>query len=515
VAETNKKVMVIGLDGATFDLIKPWAEAGELPTLKKLMDGGVHGPLKSTIPFATIPAWPSFATGCNPGKHGFYDSIKERDNGYEWTVELFPSKANKQTTLWDILSHEGWKVAVINVPSTFPPTEVNGYMITGMFTPPGARYTYPPEFQVELERELGRYDIFFSSLFSKNPELLLKDLGVTLDQRIKATLYLWKEKSPDFLFVVDNGTDKAEHEFWRFIDPSNPLYSIEDVRMYGNPLLEYYQKVDAALAEIIELLDKDTTLIVMSDHGQGSLKKFMNLNLFLIQEGFMVIKKETISRLRYFLFNHGYCPRNLYNALTKLGVARFAGERISQRTRLSLLNKLFFSTADINWSKTKAFASGVTGGICLNVIGRQSQGTVKFGSEYETLRDRLIEKLSQLRDPESGNEVVDTVAKREEVYFGPYLDKAPDIILTAKEGYEFFGMYGFSFSKVIETTFGNSGSHRPDGVFMAMGSDIKRGVEIERANIVDLAATILHILSIPIPQYMDGRVLGEIFEAKK
>ncbi len=278
----SKKVIVFGLDGATFDLIKPWAQEGKLPTLKRLMDEGVHSTLTSTIPFATIPAWPSFATGCNPGKHGFYDFFKQKDNSYELTVELLPSKAIKQPILWDILSQANKKVALINVPSTYPPTKVNGYMITGMLTPPRAKYTYPPELQSELKRELGRYNIFFSLLSAKNPNALVEDLEETLEQRLKATLYLWKEKQPDYLMVVDSGIDRAEHELWRFLDPSNPLYSSKDIEIYGNPLLRYYQKADKGLAKVLELLDDNTTLIVMSDHGQGSLKKFVNLNLFLI-----------------------------------------------------------------------------------------------------------------------------------------------------------------------------------------------------------------------------------------
>ncbi|MCK4454425.1 alkaline phosphatase family protein, partial [Candidatus Parcubacteria bacterium] len=157
--KSSKKVMVIGLDGATFDLIKPWAEEG------------VHGNLKSTIPYATIPAWPSFATGCNPGKHGFYDFFKEKGNSYALTVEMLPYRAVKQLTLWAILSYYNKKVAVINVLSTSPSTKVKGYMITGMLTPQSAKYTYPPEFQEVLERELGGYNVFSSSLSAKKPDV--------------------------------------------------------------------------------------------------------------------------------------------------------------------------------------------------------------------------------------------------------------------------------------------------------------------------------------------------------
>jgi len=513
---SNKKVIVIGLDGATFDLIEPWVRKGKLPTFEKLMKEGVYGTLNSTIPYATIPAWPSFATGCNPGKHGFYDFFKEKDDGYEMTVELYPSKAIKQLTIWEILSQYGKKVVVINVPGTYPPKKINGYIITGMLTPPGARYTYPPEFQKELIEKIGEYKVFFSALSAKDPEILLKDLERTLEMRIKVTEYLWKEKKPDFLMIVDNGSDRAQHELWRFIDPLNPLYNPDEIKKFGNPLLRYYQIVDNALQRIINLLDEDTILIIMSDHGQGPLRKFVNLNMFLIQEGFMAVKKKALSRIRYFLFNHGFSPRNLYDFLRKFHIERYASDRINQERRLSLLNKFFFSTSDIDWPKTKAFASGVTGAITINLKGRQPQGRVRLGKEYEKLREEIIDKLHKLKDPETGNKVVSNVYKREEIYKGPYLNKAPDIIAIANEGYEFFGMYGFPFSQVVESTFGNSGSHRPNGIFMCVdGAEkgiIKRGVRVESVSILDIAPTILHIMGLPASPGMDGVALDKILE---
>jgi len=506
------RVMIIGLDGATFDLIKPWAEEGYLPTFKELLENGTHGPLKSTIPFATIPAWPSFATGCNPGKHGFFDFFKEKKNSYDLSVELYPSKAIKQPTLWEILSRYNKKVAVINVPGTYPPTEVNGYIITGMLTPPGAKFTYPAEFQEELISKIGHYNVFFSALSAKNPDVLLEDLEKTLKTRLKALEYLWKEKKPDFLMMVDNGTDRAEHELWRFLDPLNPLYNPKEIEKYGNPLLKYYQIVDDALQRIIEFLDDDTILFIMSDHGQGTLRKFVNLNLFLIKKGHMKIRNNIMTKLKYLLFNHGFTPFNIYKVLRKLGIERLASDRVDNQRKLSILNRFFFSTSDIDWSKTKAFASGVTGAISLNVKGRQPQGIIKYDKEYEDLREEIISDLFELEDSETGERIVKETYKREEIYDGPYLDMAPDIIAVPRDGYEFFGMYGFSSNKDVEVTHGNSGSHRPYGIFMAMGRGVKKGIKINGARIIDIAPTVLHVMGVPIPSHMDGAILMKIFE---
>jgi len=506
----GKKVIVFGLDGATLDLIKPWAKEGYLPNFKDLLDNGVHGPLLSTIPHATVPAWPSFATGCNPGKHGFYDFFKEEKGGYEWTVEMKPSYAVKKPTIWEYLSQRGKKCAVINVPATFPPKRINGYIVSGMLTPPGFAYTYPAVLERELKAAIGKYDVFFSSATSKNPEVVLEDLKETLYQRIRAAEYLWKEKEPDFMMLVDNGTDRAEHTFWKFIDPLNPLQIKEDIERYGNPLLDYYKIVDGALRRVLDLADENTVVLLISDHGQGSLKRIVNLNLFLIEEGFMKVKRRVLSSLRYGLFKLGISPSNLYAMLERIGSERLTLDRVSPKKRMSILNSFFFSTRDIDWSRTVAFASGVTGGLKLNVKGREPEGIVESGQEYDALRSQIIDRLEKLTDPDCAEKVVRSVHLREEVYQGAYVEKAPDILARTGEGYEFFGMYGFPSNAIVKDTFGNSGGHTDHGILIAQGPEIVEGKDIGGARIIDIAPTVLSILGMPIPEYMDGRVLRDL-----
>jgi len=288
------------------------------------------------------------------------------------------------------------------------------------------------------------------------------------------------------------------------LDPENPLYNEEEVKKYSNPLLKYYKTVDKFLKKVMEIIDKDTTLFLMSDHGQGPLRKFINLNMLLIEEGFMKIKDGSKNKIRYWLFKHGFTPKNIYDLLRKIGLERYASDRLSIKTRLRLLNKLFFSSSDIDWSKTVAFASGVTGAITINLKGRQPQGIVKK-EEYEEIREQLIEVLLKFRD--DGNKIVKNVYKREEIYHGPYLDKAPDLVAVPAEYYEFFGMHGFTFDKIVIPTFGNSGSHRPYGIFMAYGKDVAKGKKIKGANIIDVAPTILNVMGLPIPKEMDGKII--------
>lgn len=510
--ETSKKVVVIGLDGATFDLIKPWAKEGKLPTFKKLVDEGAHGNLRSTIPHVTIPAWPSFATGVNAGKHGLYDFFREVGESYNPKVELQPSRSIKVPTLWQILSKYNKRVAIINVPSTFPPTKVNGYMITGLLTPPGAEYTYPAGFEKELVDKIGNYSVFSSSSAWKGSlDLFMTDLEKALEERVKATLYLL-EKDIDFLMVVDSGTDRAGHELWRFIDRSSPIFDPNELSTYGNLLLKYYQEVDKALRTILSKLNKRDTLFIMSDHGMGPVRKFISLNSFLMQQGFMKIKKGLASKSRYFFFNKGWDIYNLDRFLRKLQIQRYISKTVSNEQKSSLAERFFFSSMDIDWAKTTAYALGAPGGIRVNRKGREPEGIVTPGGEYEKVRDNLINKLHSASDPFNGEKIVNDIFKCEEIYHGPYIEKAPDIIAMPKENYEFFRAYRFPFVSVVQTTVGHSGSHRLNGVFMAVGEEIKKGREIKDANIIDLAPTILHTMDVPVPTNMDGKVLKEIFE---
>lgn len=510
--ESSKKVVVIGLDGATLDLIKPWAEEGKLPTFKEMLTEGVHGILRSTIPHVTIPAWPSFATGVNPGKHGLYDFFKDDGETYNPKIEPQPSRAIKVPTLWQILGEQDKRVAIINVPSTFPPTKVNGYMITGLLTPPGAEYTYPTGFEKELVDKIGNYSVFSSpSAWKGSLDLFMADLEKALEERVKATLYLL-EKDIDFLMVVDSGTDRAGHELWRFIDRSSPIFDPDELAKYGNLLLKYYQEVDRALKTILSKLNKEDTLFIMSDHGMGPVRKFISLNIFLMQQGFMKIKKGPVSKIRYFFFNNGWTFFNLDRFLRKLQIELYISKTVSNQQKSSLAERLFFSSRDIDWTKTTAYALGSQGGIRINLKGRESEGIVTPGAEYKKVRDDLINKLHSASDPSNGEKIVNDVFRCEEIYHGPYIEKAPDIIAMPKENYEFSRAYRFPFASVVQTTVGHSGSHRLNGVFMAVGEEIKKDREIKNANIIDLAPTILHTMDVPVPTNMDGKVLKEIFE---
>lgn len=507
----SHKVLVIGLDGATFDLITPWAEAGYLPILQKLMNEGAYGELESTIPPMTGPAWTSFATGTNPGQHRLYDWVARESDSYEFIpVTALDGKA---PTIYSLLSEAGKRVCAFNVPMTYPPTPVNGVMISGMPAPSTKNViTYPEPLFGEIMEAVGDYILYPDpgrAYSDSGIDSFLERLYRCTELRIKTLDYLRQRENWDFCMMVFNGTDTISHAMWKFMDENHPLHDPNKVAKYGTAIRDYYQLIDGHLGKIVDELDDDTTLIIMSDHGFGPFHQFIHVNNWLIKEGLMATRPGLIPTLKKNLFQLGFSPMNVYNTLMQFGLGALKREVVRGQGQ-GLMKTLFLSFDDVDWSRTKAYSLGNVGQIYVNVAGREPSGCVQRGEEYEQVRDTIIERLWQLRDPKTGEQVVEKIYRREEIYHGDYLDKAPDIVfIPTRMEYFGFGEYEFGSHHIIEPMKrGISGTHRMNGVFLAYGAGIRPGTT-HNAHITDLAPTIHHLLHVPIPKHMSGRVLQE------
>lgn len=507
-----KKVLVIGLDGATFDIIKPLVKKGKLPTIAKLMKEGVHGKLKSTIPPASIPAWPSFMTGVNPAKHGCFDFMKRHKN--EYYGRLITSEDIKVPTLWKILSEFGKKSIVINVTGTYPPEKINGIIISGFLTPKGKNFVYPFTLQKEIE-EKG-YRIFVDDdVLKASDEALFLELCKLEEKRVEVALHLMKRYEWDFFMIMIIGTDTIQHMLWNNKDL----------------IFRYYEKMDELISKIIENIEKDkTNIFIISDHGFGELKKIVHINKWLHDLGLLAYRRVDISSTREFkikslkgeriswakygilLSKLGITQENIVQVFGKFTVLRAIYRFLPKKVK-KLFHELPKTNLDIDWSNTKAFLASFFGtetqGIMINLKGREPQGIVD-PSEYDRLREYIISKLKELKDPETGEKIFENVFKKEEIYTGPYINEAPDIVTLLKGEYKFSA--DLKAKEIITPLNKIQGSHRLYGIFIAYGPDIKQDITIENAQIIDLAPTILHIFDIPIPKYMDGKVLKEIFK---
>lgn len=504
----ESRVMVIGLDGATLDLILPWVNAGHLPTLARLMNNGGFSRLQSVTPVVSAAAWATFMTGNNPGKHGIFDFMYREENSYR----LRPTNNQHiaSPSLWRLLSEQGRRVGIFNVPMTYPPEKVNGYLVSGLGTPNYKIFTYPPEYGERLLEKGYRVN---RKMYYPEDDLdgFLADTYEMTSAITNAALRFIKEQDWDFLMVVYRDTDDVAHGFWKYMDASHPKY--EPNSKYKNSILDLYKRLDNDIGDLVDAVGPDTTIFIISDHGFGPLYKDVYLNEWLRIHGYLSTKP--IQTKRNIFSSIGITRDSVSRTLRQFQLHRverwikdILGDRIDILPRVRWPD---FSEG-IDWSKTRAYSFGYQGQIYINLIDREPNGIVKPGKEYEKLIFELTEKLMELVDPEDGEPVVTKVEHSEDIFHGPETDHAPDIVITMRDmayitrlGYELGNQPGkvFGDSSVNET-----GGHRIDGILIAVGPSMtKSNNEMPKAWLGDISPTTLHILGCSIPNNMDGKVL--------
>jgi predicted AlkP superfamily phosphohydrolase/phosphomutase len=505
----SAKVLVIGLDGATFDLLKPWLAEGCMPNLQKLIRNGVSGELESTLPPLTAAAWVSFATGVNPGQHGLFDFVFPRNGSYE--VMVANPKARSADAMWNIASRHGKRVAIISVPMTYPPEAVNGVMVSCFMTPSSqSAYTYPPELKHELLSRGLRFETAVSELHrSGDVSKFLAEVAHSTKNRVEAVLYLLQREEWDLFTFVFQSTDLLQHELWRLFDATHPRHNPQEAAHYLPEVKNFYRQLDTYLGQLMAAAGSDATTIVMSDHGFGRVTSLFYVNNWLLAHGYLVPKRNVISALKHWTFKLGWTPMNVFKLLTYLRLSWLRqGVRFGKQYRLS--KKVFFSFDDIDWGRTQAFSFGNFGQIYLNLKGRQQRGIVD-SRDADALCDELTRGLLAYRDPLTGQPFIERVVRKDEIYAGAHYDDAPDLTALSKNlEYVSFGTTDFGSNRVTGRIFGMTGYHRMNGIFVMHGPNVRADAHLEGARILDLAPTILYALGVPLPA-MEGRVLREVF----
>lgn len=509
------KVLVIGLDGATPDLVDRWLAEDKLPFLKQMMQKGVYGKLKSTYPPISPAAWTTFATGYNPGKHGTYDFRNYDPRRYSCFADtIVDSNAFAGKSIWDLVGASGQKVGVITVPVTYPAWKVNGFMVSGYPTPDAAKsFAYPPELGERIP-PLTEDSAFFKSASQSE---VLKELNRITHLRTDVSIQELKKDDFGLFIMVIGSTDRAHHDWWKFIDPDHPAYDPKEAELYGNYILDVYQNCDACIGKFMEVIDDDTSVIVMSDHGgMAHPKYYFNTNHWLrtlnllqpsekankkqsgLNAAFKQFYKTKIRRLPYLEQIYRRLPQSLKSIATNL----------DSQTMMNL--------DVVDWKRTKAYRFPMyppVEGIMINVIGRQPAGCVQPGEEYESIRTRILEEVRDLKDPRTGEPVVLEAYRREELYHGERLETAPDLILVTQDYYKGGTSIDELVSEVpLDVLSKLSGVHRMDGIIVAQGPHVQRSTRLEGAGIIDVAPTILYMLGMPIPSDMDGKPLMSLFE---
>jgi predicted AlkP superfamily phosphohydrolase/phosphomutase len=492
----------MGIDGGTWDVLRPMIKEGQLPHISRLAENGRRGILTSTIPPETASAWTSFQTGVGPGKHGITAFFQYQPGEYK--TSFINSRTIPLETIWQILSRHGKKVIVVNLPITFPPYEINGLMITGMPTPSvKANFTYPSELAEEVFRIQSDYTIVTTQdAFNRMTlEEFIAILISTEEKRTRVMLHLLEKYDWDVALIHFHSSDPLQHAVYWYLDKKSRFFDPEKYRLIQN----FYRSLDNNIGRLLNVLGPDTWKIVLSDHGFCSVYKTININNFLCQKGFMVLRNKRFLNAQLLAVI----------ALLKKWNKRSVRLRLSSKKSSSLWTKARMDRF-VDWSRTKAcmINGWLYGLIYLNCVGREKQGIVRFGPEYEAVRDSIKEALSGLTDPETGKRVIKETLKREEIYRGELLSNTPDLIAVPEEGYEFSRTFleragDFFTHNVIKRD--HTGSHKRDGIFIFDGPMIDPDRAVGRANIEDILPTILYYFNQGIPDYMDGRVLAEIF----
>ncbi len=455
----KRKVLVVGLDCAPGSIV--FDRRGELPVLRRLIEGGLHGTLRSSDPPITIPAWMVMATGLDPGRLGLYGFRHRKGYSYD-QMWIANSKAVHAKKVWDYIGEQGGQSTLVSVPPSYPVYPVAGNMISCFITPPGPgkEYTFPAGLKSEIEERFGPY-IFDVVFRTEDRDQILKDIFAMTEQRFEVMDWLMTNKPWNLFWFVEIGVDRVNHAFWKYMDPAHHLH--EPGNKYQNALMDYYKFLDAKLGRLIERAGKETVVLVVSDHGAKRMKGAFCINEWLIEQGDLAVKSKPT-------------------------------------TPVSL------DDLEIDWPKTKAWAwGGYYARIFLNVEGREPQGIIA-PEDYEKERDILVDKIMALRGP--NGEAWDTKVIKPQEFFEVLEGEYPDLMVYLDDLYwRSAGTLGYGTKYLAENDTGpDDAVHAHEGIYILNDPQTKGGGTVD-AGIRDIAPTILDIMGIPVPPGLKGQVI--------
>lgn len=453
------KLLIIGLDCAEPDLVfNKWM--ADLPNIKRLVNKGLHGPLKSTVPPITVPAWTAMMSSQDPGMLGFYGFRNRKSYNYE---DLYFANASyvKAKTLWNHFSRNRMRSLIFGVPQTYPPKPLNGMLVSCFLTPgKDVQYTYPDEVKAELEQAAdGNYIIDVEDFRTERKEELLNAINVMTERRFKAFRHFYRKDSYDFAIMVEMGIDRIHHGFWRYFDKSHRLY--EPGNQYENVIHDYYVKIDGEIGRTIDSLPADTSVMIVSDHGAKTMVGAICINEWLQREGYLTLK-----------------------------------EKLTEQKR--------FKINMVDWSKTKAWGEGgYYSRIFMNVKDREPSGVIPR-AQYEAERDGLKARLEAIKD-ENGKCINTKAFKPEEVYRTTNGIPPDLVVYLGNLDWRSAGSVGVGSVYLYENDTGpDDANHAEEGILVW---DIpgKKLSTRKSYSIYDIAPSVLKYFNIDIPEEMIGK----------
>ena len=462
-SDDPRRVVVIGLDCATPELVfDAWRD--DLPTLSRLMDAGARARLNSTIPAITVPAWASMMSGRDPGELGFYGFRNRADHSYD-RMTIANAAAVTHPRIWDRLSDLGRRVAVIGVPQTFPVRPVNGHMVSCFLTPSArSEYTYPHELRDKIASWVGdEFLVDVPNFRSDDKDRILRDIYRLADQHFDVAERLLEAERHDFFMMVDMGVDRIHHAFWKYFAPDHPKH--EPNHRFAGAIHDYYVHVDLRVGRLLQRIDDDTIVMVVSDHGARTMAGGICINEWLIDQGYLVLR-----------------------------------QRPADITALE--------DCDVDWTRTKAWSSGgYYARLFMNVRGREPQGVID-PDDYESERDALVARLATITDPDGAP--IGTVAYKPEELYREVRNVAPDLVIYFGHlKWRSVGSVGFPSIWTFENDTGpDEANHAQEGIFIYHDPRMPLGGrDLGTVDIYDIAPTLLATLGIAAPDDLRGKVI--------
>lgn len=374
-AKNRRRTVVIGIDGTPHSFLEKHVARGDFPQLRRILQGGELRRMNSVQPCISSVAWSTYMTGVNPAKHRIFGFIDRKPNPFELFIPMASHMAAK--TLWRILSEEGKRVAVMNVPVTYPPAPVNGILIGCFLGTDVLKIAYPKELGTQLKEWDYRIDAD-ADLGRKDKEAFFQDLNITLERRWETARRLYEQEPWDFFQLHIMETDRINHFLWEQYESGDPTYT--------GRFLDFYRRVDELLGEFYDRSQNEADFIVLSDHGFCSVKKEVYVNQWLEEKGYLQLQ--------------GGAPKSIME--------------MSPETRAYSL---------------------IPGRIFLNLEGREQKGSVSK-SAAEALKTELASALLEMTDPDDGSKIIKKVFRREDLYSGPFFEEAADLIAVPFDGYD-------------------------------------------------------------------------------
>ncbi|MBU0496833.1 MAG: alkaline phosphatase family protein [Candidatus Thermoplasmatota archaeon] len=461
---SEEKVIIIGLDCGTPQLIFDWYR-DDLPNISKMMDRGTWGPLKSIIPPITVPAWTSMMSSKNAGDLGIY-GFRSRKPGADYNdMDIAHAGLIKEKRAWDFLGEAGKKVGLLGVPHTYPPSPVNGMLVTSFLTPDtSVDFTYPLELKKEIQEMVAPDDYIFdfANRSKESPEKVLEQIYKMTDQRQKIMKHWVQNKEWDFLMMVEMGVDRIHHYLWQYIDPEHKDYTAGNP--YEDMIKEYYQHIDTFIGELQELAPKNTTFYIVSDHGAKRMEGMFVINEWLIDNGYLKLNKMPDE------------PTSIQKC-------------------------------DVDWENTKAWGwGGFYGRLFLNIAGREPLGVVK-PEDADALLSEIRDKLTAVKGPQ-GQQIEHQIYKPKEL-FPDGIGDAPDLMIFWGDLYwKIAGTIGWNSLYIDQDDRGlDFGVHDWSGVFVKYNPSVRGQGKRDDLHILDVAPSVLHDFQVDIPEDFRGKVI--------